>query len=86
MILNTYSRRSQNQYGAHGTASVSAVRGDTTVLAPSTAFLFDVRVFNKAITESGGLGDDPSNNDLGAISYVFKDMEDNEGKVHLPFG
>jgi len=53
---------------------------------PSTAFLFDLRVFNKAIDESGGLGDDPTNLDLGTVSYIFNDMVNNEGKVHLPFG
>ena len=54
--------------------------------APSTAFLYDLRVFNKALDESGGLGDDPNNSNLGTISYIFDDMTDNEGKVTLPFG
>ena len=53
---------------------------------PSTGYLFDLRVFNKSVEEGGGLGDDPNNTNLGTISYVFDDMKNNEGKVHLPFG
>lgn len=46
-------------------------------------YMFDVRVMNKAISESGGQA---AASDLGAITYVFRDMLDNNGKVHLPFG
>jgi len=52
--------------------------------AAQTIFLFDVRVFKKAISESGGQAVDSTN--LGTISYVFDDMLNNDGKVQLPFG
>ena len=49
-----------------------------------SCFLFDLRVMNKAITESGGKAAD--SDDLGTISYMYDDMVKNNGKVHLPFG
>lgn len=48
------------------------------------AFIFDLRVMNKAITTSGGKAADST--DLGTVSYIFDDMLRNNGKVHLPFG
>jgi len=51
--------------------------------AAQSAFIFDLRVMNKAFTESGGKA---VGSDLGAISYVFDDVKNNGGKVTLPFG
>jgi len=54
---------------------------------PSTAFLFDVRVFNKKLDEEGGITIPGSPNlDKGTITYAFDDVVDNEGKSTLPFG
>jgi hypothetical protein len=56
----------------------------TVIPDESTAFIFDLRVINKAVSESGGKG--VGTTDLGAISYIYDDMKKNGGKVHLPFG
>lgn len=56
----------------------------TVIPDESTAYLFDLRVMNKAISESGGSAVNQGN--LGAISYVYDDVKNNGGKVTLPFG
>ena len=48
------------------------------------AFIFDLRVMNKAITVEGGKAADST--DLGTVSYSFDDLLNNNGKVTLPFG
>ena len=58
--------------------------GIASVGAANTIHLFDVRVMNIAVTETGGEAVDSAN--LGAISYVFDDMKNNEGDVTLPYG
>lgn len=50
----------------------------------SSAYIFDLRVMNKAISESGGTA--TNSDDLGAISYAYNDMLTNNGKTLLPFG
>jgi len=55
----------------------------STIVPTSTAFIFDLRVMDKAVSESGGVG---VGTDLGVISYMYDDMKTNNGKVHLPFG
>lgn len=52
-------------------------------ISKSSAYIFDLRVMNKAVTESGGVG---VGTDLGVISYMYDDMKTNDGKVTLPFG
>ncbi len=52
--------------------------------AGATAYIFDLRVMNQAVTESGGQA--ANTNNLGTISYVFDDMKNIDGKVLLPFG
>lgn len=49
----------------------------------NTIYVFDVRMMDKSIEESGGKA---VGNDYGAISYIFDDMENNSGKVTLPYG
>ncbi len=55
----------------------------TVFIPPSTAFLFDFKVFNKELINEGGAA---PNLDTGTIKYVYDDMIDNEGKSTLPFG
>lgn len=49
-----------------------------------TAFMFDLRVMDKAVSESGGSA--ANTNNLGAVSYVFDDLDNNDGNVTLPYG
>lgn len=46
--------------------------------------IFDARVMNKAITESGGEATDDAN--LGAVHYMYDDAVNNDFKVSLPYG
>ena len=66
-----------------GSYLATPIRNYVAVSPSQSAYMFDVRVMNKAISESGGQA---AATDLGAITYVFKDMIDNNGKVTLPFG
>jgi len=49
----------------------------------STIFIFDVRIMDRAVSESGGIA---VGSDNGAISYFFDDVANNDGQVTLPFG
>lgn len=62
----------------------SPIRNHVSIIPSKSCFLFDVRVMNKAISESGGMAADST--DLGAISDVFLDITKNNGKSYLPFG
>jgi len=70
--------------GAADRRAIADMWSGATVNPAQSCFLFDVRVFKRAISESGGQAVDPTN--LGTISYVFDDMLNNDGKVQLPFG
>lgn len=60
------------------------IRNHISIPAISAFYVFDLRVMDEAVSESGGKAADSS--DLGAISYMFDDMVNNNGKVHLPLG
>lgn len=62
----------------------SPIRNHVSIIPTKTAFMFDIRVMNKAISESGGKAADST--DLGAITDVFLDITKNNGKSYLPFG
>ncbi len=49
----------------------------------SICLAFDVRILSEAVTTTSGTSD---GTDLGAINYYYKDMDENEGKVVLPYG
>ena len=49
----------------------------------STIFIFDIRIMDRAVSESGGVA---VGNDNGAISYFFDDVRNNDGQVMLPYG
>lgn len=57
--------------------------GFSSIVTAKTVYLFDVRIMNRAISESGGKA---VGNNLGTVSYIYDDMKNNEGKVHLPYG
>jgi len=46
--------------------------------------VFEARVMNQAIKESGGEATDSTN--LGTIHYTYDDMKNNDGLVTLPYG
>jgi len=46
--------------------------------------IFDARVMNQAISESGGEATDDAN--LGAVHYMYDDAVNNDFKVSLPYG
>jgi len=46
--------------------------------------MFDVRIMNRAIQESGGEATDSAN--LGTVHYTYDDMQNNDAKVTLPYG
>jgi len=50
----------------------------------ATGYFFDVRVMNRAISQSDGQATNPDN--LGTVHYTYDDMRKNDGKVTLPFG
>ena len=52
---------------------------DTSVLS-----IFEARVMNKAISESGGEATNSAN--LGTVHYTYDDMKNNDGLVTLPYG
>ncbi len=70
-----------NPYSTAGAPTVSNYNSFSFV---SSAYIFDLRVMNKAISESGGTA--TNSDDLGAISYAYNDMLTNNGKTLLPFG
>ena len=49
----------------------------------STIFVFDIRIMDRAVSESGGVA---IGTDNGAISYFFDDNLNNDGQVTLPWG
>jgi len=51
--------------------------------ANSTIFVFDVRIMDRAVSESGGVA---IGTDNGAISYFHDDVKNNDGQVSLPWG
>jgi hypothetical protein len=53
-------------------------------LTASILSVFDARVMNRAIRQSGGEATDSAN--LGTVHYTYDDMENNDGKVTLPYG
>ena len=53
------------------------------VIGASTCLAFDMRFLSKAVTPSSGTA---AGDDLGAINYYFRDMDENEGLVVLPYG
>lgn len=59
-------------------------RNHISAVPTRSCFLFDLRVMNKAISESGGKAADDT--DLGAVSYYYDDVKNNNGKITLPFG
>lgn len=70
-----------NPYSTSGASTVSNYNSFSFI---SSAYIFDLRVMNKAISESGGTA--TNSDDLGAISYAYNDMLTNNGKTLLPFG
>jgi len=52
--------------------------------ASSSIPMFDVRIMNRAIQESGGEATDSAN--LGTVHYTYDDMQNNDAKVTLPYG
>ncbi len=46
--------------------------------------VFEARVMNKAISESGGEATDSTN--LGSVSHSYDDAKNNDFKVTLPYG
>ena len=70
--------------GSYGSVSSAPLVNYSSASFSSAAFIFDLRVMNKAISESGGTATNPD--DLGAISYAYNDMLTNNGKTLLPFG
>ena len=49
----------------------------------STIFVFDIRIMDRAVSDSGGVA---VGSDNGAISYFFDDMKSNDGQVTQPWG
>jgi len=49
----------------------------------STIFVFDIRIMDRAVSESGGIA---VGSDNGSISYFFDDVSNNDGQVLLPYG
>lgn len=49
----------------------------------STIFAFDIRIMDRAITDTGGVA---VGNDNGAVSYFFDDNKNNDGQVTQPYG
>ena len=46
--------------------------------------VFDARVMNIAVAESGGEATNSAN--LGTVHYTYDDMKNNDGLVTLPYG
>ena len=49
----------------------------------SSIFIFDLRIMDRAVSESGGVG---VGSDNGSISYFYDVVLNNDGQVNLPFG
>jgi hypothetical protein len=62
-----------------GWSQLVADSGEGAVLS-----IFDARIMNRAISESGGEATDIAN--LGTVHYTYDDMKNNDGLVTLPYG
>jgi len=62
-----------------GWSQILAQVNDSAVLS-----VFDARVMNIAVSESGGEATNSAN--LGVVHYTYDDMKNNDGMVTLPYG